>query len=82
LQECFGTLLNPKKSLVNDFEHKFNLSCEIAGQEKSLGNPHFFQKIGLKVRNLGFISFVINKISRPLYGNTQLDLKDGVLRSD
>jgi hypothetical protein len=30
LQECFGTLLNPKKSLVNDFEHKFNLSCEIA----------------------------------------------------
>jgi hypothetical protein len=32
LQECFGTLLNPKKSLVNDFEHKFNLSCEIAGQ--------------------------------------------------
>jgi hypothetical protein len=31
LQECFGTLLNPKKSLVNDFEHKFNLSCEIAG---------------------------------------------------
>jgi hypothetical protein len=35
LQECFGTLLNPKKSLVNDFEHKFNLSCEIAETETS-----------------------------------------------
>jgi hypothetical protein len=33
LQECFGTLLNPKKSLVNDFEHKFNLSCEIADKK-------------------------------------------------
>jgi hypothetical protein len=53
LQECFGTLLNPKKSLVNDFEHKFNLSCEIAVE---LVTPHFFQKIGLKVKNLGFIS--------------------------
>jgi hypothetical protein len=36
LQECFGTLLNPKKSLVNDFEHKFNLSCEIAEAKDKL----------------------------------------------
>jgi hypothetical protein len=50
--------------------------------DKSLVTPHFFQKIGLKVKNLGFITFVINKILRPLYGNTQIDLKDGVLRSD
>jgi hypothetical protein len=33
LQECFETLLKAKKSLVNDFEHQFNLSCEIAGRE-------------------------------------------------
>ncbi|MFC2146201.1 hypothetical protein ACFLRT_02440 [Acidobacteriota bacterium] len=41
MQECFGTLLNPKKSLVNDFEHKFNLSCEIAD---SLPGGTLFEK--------------------------------------
>jgi hypothetical protein len=31
LQECFETPLKARKSLVNDFEQQFNLSCEIAG---------------------------------------------------
>jgi hypothetical protein len=30
LQECFETPLKARKSLVNDFEQQFNLSCEIA----------------------------------------------------
>jgi hypothetical protein len=52
LQECFGTLLNPKKSLVNDFEHKFNLSCEIAGMGEARVRQSLKKTAApLKIRN-------------------------------
>jgi hypothetical protein len=44
--------------------------------------PHFFKKIGVKVKISGFISFVINKISRHLYAITQVNLKNSSLRNN